>query len=247
MPRGNRTRLTRSALATLCLFALAACASGKPQAAPTMTTTPSVTTTAPATTPGTTITAPADALPPLNLGSLPVPSDYTCPAGLYFLAPANRAAGLCVPYAYLVGGTASDPDNDTACPAGSLMSMGPVECDNDIGIVAPVPPGPDTCSTPGGPCASGQLPLSSQASVISFSAVELPTGQCPASYYFGETNGAATCVPYDYLPGGTPANPSNNTACPADAGFKVLKLTGTLCTQDSPPYDIVAPVPAASA
>jgi hypothetical protein len=251
MTRGNGALITRSALATLCLFALAACTSGKPQAAPTTTTAPKETTTGPATTraattPGTTITAPAAALPPVSFGSLPVPSDYTCPAGLYFLAPANQAVGVCVPYAYLVGGTASDPDNDTACPAGSLMTMGPVECGNDTGIVTPVPPGPDTCSTPGEPCPSGHLPLSSQASVIPSSALQHPTGKCPGGYYFGETIGVATCVPYDYVPGGTPANPNNNTACPAGSGLTVLQLTGTLCTQDSSPHDIVAPVPAAS-
>jgi hypothetical protein len=162
------------------------------------------------------------------------------------LAPANQAAGECIPYAYLVGGTASNPDNNTACPAGSSMTMGPVECSNDTGIVTAVPPGSNTCSTPGGPCPSSNLPLSSQASVLSWSAIEFPTGKCPAGYDFGETNGNATCVPYDYLPGGTSTNPNNNTACPAGSGLKVLELTGTLCTQDVEPYDIVSPVPATS-
>jgi hypothetical protein len=238
MTTGIRDLLTRSVLATLCLFAVAACASAKPLAAPTTTTT---------TTTGTTITTPADALPPVGLGSLPVPADYSCPAGLYFLSPANPAVGECLPYRYLVGGTASDPDDNTACPAGSLMTMGPVECDNDTGIVTPVPPGPDTCSTPGGPCAASKLPMSLQASVMPWSAIAMPTGQCPARYYFGETNGVATCVRYGYLPGGTPASPNNNTACPAGSGLKVLKMTGTLCTQDAGPYDIVAPVPATPA
>jgi hypothetical protein len=235
MTRGNRALLTTSALATLCIVALAACTSGGPQAASTTTTRTS-----------TTNTAPAYALPPVSPGSLPVPSQYACPAGLYFLAPANQTVGVCVPYAYLVGGTASDPDNDTACPAGSFMSMGPVECVNGTGIVTPVPPGPDTCSTPGRPCPSGKLPLGSQASVIPFSGIELPTGTCPAGYYFGETSGVATCVRYDYLPGGTPASPNNNIACPAGSGLKLAKV-GTLCTQDTGPYDIVAPVPAPSA
>jgi hypothetical protein len=243
MTTRNRALLARSVLATLCLLAVAACTSAKPHAAPATTTT----STTPATTPGTTNTAPAYALPPVAVAALPVPSDYACPAGLYFLAPANQAVGECFPYAYLVGGTPSDPDNNTACPAGSLMTMGPVECASGTGIVAPVPPGPDTCSTPGGPCPSGKLPLSPQASVITFAAIESPTGTCPAGYYFGETNGVATCVPYDYLPGGTHANPSNNTACPPGSGLKVLQLTGTLCTQDAGPYDIVAPVPATSA
>jgi hypothetical protein len=126
------------------------------------------------------------------------------------------------------------------------MSMGPVECDNDTGIVTPVPPGPNTCSTPGGPCPSSKLPLSSHASVISWSAIQLPTGKCPLGDYFGETNGVPTCVPYDYLPGGTSTNPNNNTACPAGSGLKPAKLTGTLCTQDTEPYDIVASVPAMS-
>ncbi len=230
----NLALLTRSVLATLCLFALGACTSGAPRAAPTTTAT------------STTTTTPKQTLPPLSLETLPVPSHYTCPAGLYFLSPANQAAGECVPYAYLVGGTASNPNNHTACPAGSFMTMGPVQCDNETGIVTPVPPGPDICSTPGGPCPSSTLPPSSQASVISWSAIEFPTGQCPAGYYFGQTNGVATCVPYDYLPGGTHANPNNNTACPAGSGLKVAKLTGTLCTQDARPYDIVAPVPATS-
>jgi hypothetical protein len=81
-----------------------------------------------------------------------------------------------VPYAYLVGGTASDPNNNTACPAGSFMTMGPVECDNETGIVTPVPPGPNTCSTPGGPCPSAKLPLSPRASVLPWSAIKPPTG-----------------------------------------------------------------------
>jgi hypothetical protein len=235
-------------------LALSACSSSQHSAAPVVTSTqktsaPSTTTStaAPATTTtSTTATTLKQTRPPLNLDTLPVPSHYTCPAGLHFLSPANQAAGECVPYAYLIGGTASDPDNNTACPAGSFMTMGPVECDNENGIVTPVPPGPNTCSTPGGPCPSSKLPVSSQASVISWSAIEFPTGKCPAGYYFGETNGIATCVPYDYLPGGTPANPNNNTACPAGTGLKMAKLTGMLCTQDAEPYDIVAPVPATS-
>jgi hypothetical protein len=192
-------------------------------------------------------TTPKQTLPPRNFQTLPIPSHYTCPAGLYFLSPANQAAGECVPYAYLVGGTASGPDNHTACPAGSFMAMGPVLCGNENGIVTPVPPGPNTCSTPGGPCPSSKLPLPSQASVLPWSAIKFPTGKCPAGYYFGETAGTATCVPYGYLPGGTPAHhPNKNTACPAGSGLKVAKLTGTLCTQDAEPYDIVAPVPATS-
>jgi hypothetical protein len=194
------------------------------------------TTTAPPTT-----TSPKQTPPPLNLGTLPVPSDFTCSAGLYFLSPANQVAGECVPYTYVVGGTASNPNNNTACPAGSSMTMGPVECNNETGIVTPVAPGPNTCSTPGGPCPSSNFPLSSQASVIAWSAIEFPTGKCPAGYYFGETNGIATCVPYDYLPGGTSADPNKNTACPAGSGLKTAKLAGTLCTQDAEPYEIVAP------
>jgi hypothetical protein len=235
-------------------LALGACSSSQHGAKPVVasaptTSAPSTTTSTPApatTTISTTATTPKQTLPPLNFKTLPVPSHYTCPAGLYFLSPANQAIGECVPYAYLVGGTASDPNNNTACPAGSFMAMGPVECDDETGIVTPVPPGPNTCSNPGGPCPSSKLPLSSQASVISWSAIEFPTGKCPAGYYFGETIGFATCVPYDYLPGGTSANPNNNTACPADSGLKAAKLTGTLCTQDAEPYDIVAPVPATS-
>ncbi len=77
--------------------------------------------------------------------------------------------------------------------------------------------------------------------------MEFPTGTCPARYYFGETNGVATCVPYHYLPGGTAAHPNENTACPAGSALKVAKVTGTLCTQDAVPHEIDAPVPATSA
>jgi hypothetical protein len=249
-PHICRNAMTAGVLA----LALGACSSSQHSAKPVVTSAPAspaasatTSTAAPATpTTSTTAATPKQTLPPLNFQTLPVPSHYTCPAGLYFLSPANQAVGFCVPYAYLVGGTASDPSNNTACPAGSFMPMGPVLCANQTGIVTPVPPGPDTCSTPGGPCPSSKLPLSPRASVISWSAIEFPTGKCPAGYYFGETNGVATCVPYDYLPGGTPANPDNNTACPAGSGLKPAKLTRTLCTQDAEPYDIVAPVPATS-
>lgn len=232
-------------------LALSACSSSQHSAKPVVTSAPptsvptrATSTAAPATTTISTIaTTPKQPLPPLAFQTLQVPSHYTCPAGLYFLAPANQAAGKCVPYAYLVGGTVSDPSHNTACPAGSFMTMGPVECDNQTGIVTPVPPGPNTCSNPGGPCPSAKLPLSPQASVLPWSAVKYPTGKCPAGYYFGETSGIATCVPYGYLPGGTSANPDNNTACPAGSG---LKMAGMLCTQDAEPYDIVAPVPATS-
>jgi hypothetical protein len=192
MSSGNRALLTGFVLATLCLLALAACTSGEPQAARTATTRTRTTAT------------PKQTLPPLNLAALPVPSHYTCPAGLYFLSPANQAAGECVPYAYLVGGTASDPDNHTACPAGSSLGMGPAECSNETGIVTPVPSGPDTCSTVV-PCPSSRLPLSADASVIAWSAIRFPTGDCPTGYYFGDTDGVATCVPYNYLRGRTPA------------------------------------------
>ncbi len=253
-PRSRRwfhRHVTAIALATLGVvggstgLAIALTQPSARPAAPTTTTTTA--TTAPATTTSTTIiTTPDQALPPINLAMLPVPSDYTCSEGLYFESPANQASGECVPYAYLVGGTASDPDNDTACPAGALMTMGPVECDNETGIVTAVAPGPNTCSTPGGPCPSSNLPLPSQASVISWSEIALPTGRCPAGHYFGETNGIATCVPYGYLPGGTSANPNNNTTCPAGSGLTILKLSGTLCTQDAGSYEIVSPVPAES-
>jgi hypothetical protein len=186
-------------------------------------------------------TSPVHNLPRLNVGMLPVPFNYRCPTGLYSLSPANEAAGECVPYSYLVGGTASEPDNNTACPAGSFMTMGPVECEYRTRIVTPVPPGPNTCSNPGGPCPSSNLPLSPMASVLSWSAIEFPTGKCSTDYYFGETNGIVTCVPYAYLPGGTSSDPNTNTACPAGSGLKVLNLIGTLCTQDAEPHDIVAP------
>ena len=226
---------------------LAGCGATRPAASHSSTSL-APTTTAPltTTTTSTTTTTPKQTLPLLNLEVQPVPSDYTCSAGLYFLSPANQAAGECLPYTYLVGGTASDANNNTACPAGSSMTKVPWSATTRPGIVTPVPPGPNTCSTPGGPSPSSNLPLSSQASVISWSAIEFPIGKCPTDYYFGETNGIATCVPYDYLPGGTSANPNNNTACPAGSGLKVVKLTGTLCAQDAEPNEIVAPVPAKS-
>jgi hypothetical protein len=90
------------------------------------------------------------------------------------------------------------------------------------------------------------LPLSSQTSLIPWSSIRFPTGKCPADYYFGEANGRATCVPYGYLPGGTSTDPNSNTVCPAGSGLRVAKLTGTLCTEDAEPSEIVAPVPATS-
>jgi hypothetical protein len=49
---------------------------------------------------------------------------------------------MCVPYAYLPGGTLTDPNNNTACPAGSHSTVGPVLCVSDTAsdIVAPVAP-----------------------------------------------------------------------------------------------------------
>lgn len=185
---------------------------------------------------------PRPALRPLNVESLPVPVDYVCSAGLYFRSPANRAVGDCLPYAYLVGGVKSKPNNRTACPAGSFMSMGPVECTDDDGIVTPVTPGPHTCSRPGGPCPSSRSPLPPHTSVIAWSAIAFPSGHCTAGYYFGETNGDAACVPADYLPGGIPGHRNHNTACPLGSALRPGKLTGTLCTESAPPYDIVAPV-----
>lgn len=246
------THIVRTAMNLgLAVLALGACSSSQHSTTAVATRTPTTVTSTPATpvpstvTPSATMTTtPPKQAPPLNFQTLPVPSRYTCAAGLYFVSPANQAAGDCLPYAYLPGGTASDPDGNTACPAGSFMSIGPVECVGQKGIVAPVPPGSHTCSTPGGPCPSSKLPLSPRASVIPWSALKFPAGTCPAGYYSGETSGIATCVPYDYLPGGTPAHPNSNTACPAGSGLKVAKLAGTLCTQAAPPHDIVAPVPA---
>jgi hypothetical protein len=124
--------------------------------------------------------------------------------------------------------------------------MGPVMCDDQTDLVAPVPPGPNTCSIPGGPCPSARLPLSPQASVLPWSSIGFPEGNCPAGYYSGEANAIATCVPYGYLPGGTPTDPNGNTACPAGSGLRVAKVTGSLCTEDAQPAEIVAPVPATS-
>lgn len=204
-------------------------------------TSPARTTTAPPAT-----TTANQTLPTLSLETMPVPSHYACSIGLYFLSSSNQATGVCVPYAYLPGGTALDPNNFTACPAGSFMTMGPVECSSETGLVTPVFPGPHNCSTPGGPCPSSNMPLPSRVLIISWSRLEYPTGKCSARYYFGEANGIATCVPYDYLPGGSAAYPNKNTTCPAGSGLKVAKLTGTLCTQYVAPHQIVAPNPTAS-
>jgi len=200
------------------------------------TTTPATTTTSvPSTTalPSPTSVA-TQHLPPIDVAGLPAPVGYTCPSGLVFLAPANQASGQCLPPDFL-GSNA-----DSACPAGSFMTMGPVECTNDTGIVAYVPPGPNTCSDPGGPCPSANLPLPRQVSVIPWSKVVLPTGRCPAGYFFGEASGTATCVPYGYLPGGTASAPNGNTACPTGSGL-TQKETGTLCVDDTS-RNIVAPI-----
>jgi hypothetical protein len=201
------------------------------------------TTPAPGTAPAATA-GPARTLPPLGIAELPSPSHYACAAGLYLLSPANQASAECVPYAYLPGGTPAHPDKDTACPAGSSMTMGPAECANAAGLVAAVPPGKDTCSTPGGPCPSATLPTSPTASFLPWASIKFPTGQCAVGY-FGETDGIATCVPYAYLPGGTPTDRNGNTACPSGSALRVAKLTGTLCTDESTPGTIVAPVPPA--
>jgi hypothetical protein len=50
-------------------------------------------------------------------------------------------------------------------------------------------------------------------------------------------------VPYGYLPGGTSSNPNQNTSCPPGSGLLVLKLTGTLCTEEEAPSEVVAPIP----
>ena len=231
-------------LAAVALTGFTACSSNQHAAKPSVTTVPR--TVVPDSVPSTTTpiaatTTPAGSLPALSVQTQPVPTHLACAAGLYFLAPANQASGMCLPYAYLLGGTASDPNGNTACPAGSLMSMGPVVCSANAGIVTPVPPGPDTCSNPGGPCPSSRLPLSSRTRVIAWSAIPFPiTGRCPAGYYFGVSSGVATCVPYAYIPGGVAASPNRNTACPA--GSELVR--GTLCTREVPPYAIVAPVPA---
>ncbi len=201
------------------------------------TTTTGTSTTGTSTTGTTTTSAPSGTLPPLSLEGLPTPSDERCPGGLTLVAPANQASGMCLPTAFVGGGT------DTACPAGSFMAMGPVLCLDATGVVSFVPPGPDTCSDPGGPCPSQRLPLPPQASVIPWAAIRFPTGTCPGGDGFGEANGTATCVPYAYLPGGTPADPNDDTACPAGSGVTIDRLTGTLCQQRAAPFDVVEPVP----
>lgn len=116
----------------------------------TSTTTPTTTTTSTSTststsTTTTSTTSPPQGYPPIAFSALPSPTGpSTCPAGYVWDAPANPAGALCVPYAYLPGGTLADPNGNTACPAGSAMSTGPALCtettDGTSYIVAPVAP-----------------------------------------------------------------------------------------------------------
>ena len=92
--------------------------------------------------PGATTSTSRSALVPIKFSSLPHPTGISvCPHGYVWDAPANRASALCVPYAYLPGGTVARPNNDKACPAGAHLTMGPARCvsDNARTIVAPVP------------------------------------------------------------------------------------------------------------
>lgn len=188
-------------------------------------------------TPTTTATrAVPPALPPIALTALPVPT-FTCPPGLYRDAPANLSSGLCLPPAFVFGASASD----TACPAGSTMSMGPLLCGSPAGIVAPVKPGPNTCSNPGRPCPSSSSPLPPGTPVIPWSSVRHVTAGCPPTYYLASAAGDATCVAYGYLPGGTASDPNANTACPPGSRFETSKEAGSLCVENFP-YEVVAPV-----
>ncbi len=201
-----------------------------------------------------TSTSTTRSFPPLSFNALPVPSDYTCAPGSGVLFTGNRRAfHKCIPDAYLFSKTTR-----TACPAGSYMTMGPVMCIYDpsngpgFGIVAPVPPGPDTCSSVAAPCLSSKLPLSPKASVLPWSDIENATGACPSGYYFGESKVGAACVPYGYLPGGTDAHPSGNTDCPPGSGRITAKPNVALCTRSTTTthsgeepfvaYYIVAPI-----
>lgn len=71
----------------------------------------------------------------------------------------------------------------------------------------------------------------------------VPDGHLSGGLLLRETDGVATCVLQGYLPGGTAAEPNHDTNCPPGSGLRVARLTGTLCTEDTAPYDVVAPVP----
>ena len=91
----------------------------------------------------TTTSIPKSALSPIKFSALPHPSGPSaCPDGYVWAAPANPASALCVPYAYVPDGTLAHPNDDTACPAGAHLTMGPALCVSDKApdIVAPVPP-----------------------------------------------------------------------------------------------------------
>jgi hypothetical protein len=79
----------------------------------------------------------------ITFSALPTPTGpSTCPTGYLWYAPANPASALCVPYEYLPGGTATSPNDDTTCPTGAHLTMGPALCVSDSAaeIVAPVAP-----------------------------------------------------------------------------------------------------------
>jgi hypothetical protein len=87
--------------------------------------------------------APTSALPPIPFAALPSPSGiHGCPVGFVWLSTANPASALCIPYAYVPGGTQVRPNGNTACPADSHMAMGPALCltDDSHEIAAPVAP-----------------------------------------------------------------------------------------------------------
>lgn len=129
---------------------LAACSSTTTTA--TTTTTSITTATAPSnTTTSTLTTTTTRTLPPIPFSALPSPTGSRCPAGYDFVGVLGAASAMCVPYAYLPGGTSADPNDDTSCPPGSHVTMGPALCVSDQGannpsrkIVAPIPP---TCRT----------------------------------------------------------------------------------------------------
>lgn len=82
--------------------------------------------------------------PPIPASSLPQPP---CPSAY------NTDGFMCVPYAYMPGGTAQHPNQNTACPPGSHKTMGPVLCfsDSEPDIVAPIAPPASTLPFTGFP------------------------------------------------------------------------------------------------
>jgi hypothetical protein len=177
----------------------------------------SATTSTSATTPTSATTSTSEtvrpsALPPLPLSSLP---NGQCPAG-YESGGTYVGGQLCLPYAYLLGGTAARPNNHTTCPGGSSPNVTHREC-LDLSTaawVAPVQTG------------SGALPpIAGDAT---------PPPICPSGFVsLAPANPSfAMCVPPAYVP-------SADTVCPVGSH---MTMGPALC-ESADNKELVAPVP----